>query len=267
MNVDFLVSLVAGAAFISAPITSYGDTVYNIYKDKSSAGFSIDVCGIMLISSILRVFFYFSKPYEMSLFIQAIVMIAIQLALLKLVLDYRPRRYPGGPLDVADSHLADSSDGDEHITRPFSFWQWADSDHYWRFLAQFTVGLAIGQVILGNYSPYFETVGLLGLLIESVLPLPQIIVNHRRSSVEGFRLTLLASWIAGDVSKISFFFYAKDLSFQFQLSAFIQTFLDLIIALQYVMYTSGKWKGDAVKLNIVNRQRARSIKLQGVQID
>jgi hypothetical protein len=36
--------------FLTSPLTSYGDQIFAMHRRKSSAGFSIDVCGIMLIA-------------------------------------------------------------------------------------------------------------------------------------------------------------------------------------------------------------------------
>src|ERR1700741_2367539 len=85
------------AFLLTSPLTSYGDQIFSMHRRKSSAGFSIDVCGIMLIArysspgpvslgsvddrwpahcifwwimlmgSILRVFFWFGDRYALSL--------------------------------------------------------------------------------------------------------------------------------------------------------------------------------------------------------
>jgi len=36
--------------FLTSPLTSYGDQILSMHRRKSSAGFSIDVCGIMLVA-------------------------------------------------------------------------------------------------------------------------------------------------------------------------------------------------------------------------
>ena len=36
--------------FLTSPLTSYGDQILAMHRRKSSAGFSIDVCGIMLVA-------------------------------------------------------------------------------------------------------------------------------------------------------------------------------------------------------------------------
>ena len=41
-------------SLVTSPITSYADQVYSIYRNRSSAGFSLDIPLIMLVSSILK---------------------------------------------------------------------------------------------------------------------------------------------------------------------------------------------------------------------
>ena len=100
--------------FLTSPLTSYGDQILAMRRRKSSQGFSIDVCGIMLVAryplmtdpnegrcedgiektcgesnscgyngqatdcSILRVFFWFGDRYALSLLFQSILMIVVQ---------------------------------------------------------------------------------------------------------------------------------------------------------------------------------------------
>lgn len=102
-----------------SPITSYGDTIYAIQKSRSSNGFSIDLCLIMLVASILRIFFWLGERYEISLVFQAMVMIVVQTVLLKLCLEFRPK-FKNAPFSNVHGR-----------TRPFHFWQWSTERPYW----------------------------------------------------------------------------------------------------------------------------------------
>lgn len=77
----------------------------------------------MLISGTLqRVFYWFGAYYSFSLLLQASVMIAVQVVLLKVALDNRPS--PGvkdGIEHVPFSAHAGESPGS---WRPYNFWQW-----------------------------------------------------------------------------------------------------------------------------------------------
>lgn len=138
--------------FLTSPLTSYGDQILSMHRRKSSAGFSIDVCGIMLVAryfrsfalllglpkfpgeyraddvSILRVFFWFGDQYELSLLGQSLLMIAVQVpipscvdvsnkqcVLLKMCLDHRPNT----PINSK---------------RPSNIWAWQNPGTYWDVL-------------------------------------------------------------------------------------------------------------------------------------
>jgi hypothetical protein len=46
-----------------------------------------------------------------------------------------------------------------------------------------------------------SSIGFLGLVIESTLPIPQFISNYKRKSCYGFRSSTLAGWLFGDIFK------------------------------------------------------------------
>ncbi|CBF74131.1 PQ-loop repeat-containing protein [Aspergillus nidulans FGSC A4] len=43
---------------VTSPVTSYADQILSIHRNRSSAGFSLDIPLIMLVASILKVFFW-----------------------------------------------------------------------------------------------------------------------------------------------------------------------------------------------------------------
>lgn len=100
------VKLIINTVMPLAPLYTYGTTCWGIHKKKLSVGYSIDICATMLISSILRILYYFISPYELSLLRQSMVMIAIQCLLLKVSLAYRPLSYTpdnlGDPKTILD---------------------------------------------------------------------------------------------------------------------------------------------------------------------
>lgn len=328
---------IGGLILMSSPLTSYGDTVYTIWKTKSSAGFSLDLCGIMLVSSILRVAFYFGEPYEASLLWQALIMIAIQVVLLSLALQYRSPNLvytkgddfftqpiggtAGGSnsrgnslldVDPAKAQLSMASKTDPrrnslsevvhnlrparsvsvlrtvvelpdaaassvpvaqgfatrivplarklsrmirtttatssgsflaytppgYGSRPMNLWQWNSDEVYWQFLLLLCAVLVVLHLLLGTWCwAYIQLLGLVGLMIEAVLPVPQILTNAQLESVQGFRLSLMASWLAGDVSKLTYFRYGtENLAPQFVVCTVVRLALDLFVGVQYVFY-------------------------------
>lgn len=58
-------------------VFGYFDQYRIIQKEKSVGNFSIDVCAILIICNLLRVFFRVGEPYETSLFLQSLLMITV----------------------------------------------------------------------------------------------------------------------------------------------------------------------------------------------
>ncbi|KAF5135707.1 hypothetical protein DV495_000455 [Geotrichum candidum] len=113
-------------------------------------------------------------------------------------------------------------------TRPLNLWQWTVPATYWQFLALFTLGLFVLHFLLAWSWYYIQLLGFLGLLIEAVLPLPQILTNAELQSVQGFRLSLMASWLAGDLSKLTYFKYGAGEGLAFHIFFILNEILQLI---------------------------------------
>jgi hypothetical protein len=71
---------------------------------------------------ICRIFYYPGAHFDTSLLIQAFIMVAIQLVLLKVALDHRPG--PSSKGGDAATPFAGSREGDMGVVRPYNFWQW-----------------------------------------------------------------------------------------------------------------------------------------------
>ncbi|KAH8654135.1 hypothetical protein BGZ60DRAFT_419395 [Tricladium varicosporioides] len=239
---NFISGFVAPIFIIISPITSYADQTYSIHRTKSSAGFSLDIPLIMLVASILRIFYYPGAQFDTSLLIQAFIMIAIQTILLKVALDHRPG--PSSKGGDAATPFAGSREGEFGISRPYNFWQWRSPKPYWQFLLYLFITLTAFELLLSPmptlYALYSATIGYIGLSIEATLPLPQILSNYRSRSCRGFRVSVLASWLAGDAMKMFWFFTAtSEIPWAFKLCGIFQMCCDSFLGVQYLMYGDG----------------------------
>lgn len=269
---DWLTMELIASNFISfTPLFSYGTTVWSIHKKETSLGFSIDICATMMIASILRIAYYFITPYEPALLRQSIVMLLIQSVLLKVSLSYRPSDYNAHYSEKESTFIEDINHlinlylvqseptlksvlclvrdsflnafmhfirfFDPSYKRIWKFWQWESHNAFWRFLFRFTLIVIFSTLIFRDYQKFGELLGFIGLFVESLLPLPQILLLNQLKSVEGFKLLLLLSWLCGDVMKISYLvFGANNISMLFLFFATFQASLDLYIAFQYVYF-------------------------------
>jgi hypothetical protein len=115
---------------------------------------------------------------------------------------------------------------------------------YWQFLLYLLITLIALEIVLGPipflYKPYSALVGYIGLSVEATLPLPQIFANARSRSCKGFRVSVLASWIGGDVMKMFWFFTATtEIPVAFKMCGIFQMFCDIFLGGQYFVYGNG----------------------------
>ncbi|EAW24286.1 PQ-loop repeat-containing protein [Aspergillus fischeri NRRL 181] len=185
---------------------------------------------------VFRVFYWFGHYYSLSLLVQAVIMIGVQIVLLKVALDNRPS--PGAKNSV--EHVPFSNLDEKGFARPYEFWQWKSAKPYWMFLAYFVGALSFVQILLPPIARsdfYVNLLGYAGLAVEAILPLPQIVANHQTRSCKGFRVSVLAAWILGDVMKMSYFFCSKEvIPWAFRICGMFQCVCDLYLGLQFWMY-------------------------------
>lgn len=238
--INSIVTSIAPVFIATSPITSYADQIYSIHKTRSSAGFSMDIPLIMLVASILKVFYWFGAHFSFSLLVQALLMITVHLLLLHVALHNRP---PSTTQPFA--HASTPS------PRPYNFWQWRSTRPYWSFLTYFTVVLLILHFMLsptGLFIPYTDLLGYVALAIEATLPLPQLLANYRRRGCKGFRPSVIVNWIIGDTFKMWFFFAssAGEVPWAFKACGVFQALCDLGLGAQFWVWGDGPEEESAV---------------------
>lgn len=282
---------VANVAISLTPLYTYGTACYGIRNRRLLAGFSLDICATMLMASTLRIFYFFIVPYEVSLLRQLVVMVMVQGVLLKTALRYRPLSYTpenlepipslstkllslptllwslvlgigGGnseliaklalqSLQILLEHVL--SFFDVHYQRPFWFWQWTNEAPYYGFYLRFSGVFAVLTLLFHNLTIYASVIGITGLFIEALLPLPQILMLRRLQTVRNFKTILLLSWLGGDALKMSYLVYGTDnVSWIFILAGAFQTVLDLVILSQYLYYRKKDADEPDIPLHNVN---------------
>ncbi|KAF2871252.1 hypothetical protein BDV95DRAFT_495263 [Massariosphaeria phaeospora] len=215
----------------TSPITSYADQIYSIHKTRSSAGFSLDIPLIMLVASILKVYYWFGAHFSTSLLVQSLLMIIVHILLLHIALTNRP----------APSHLPFQPAA---AKRPFDFWQWRSTRPYWTFLSYMTLTLLVLHFLLSPTSvflPYTSLLGYIALAIEATLPLPQLLSNYQRRGCRGFRPSVIVNWIIGDTFKMWFFFASAtgEVPIAFKICGVFQALCDLGLGTQYWVWGDG----------------------------
>ncbi|EME81639.1 uncharacterized protein MYCFIDRAFT_78901 [Pseudocercospora fijiensis CIRAD86] len=235
--VKWAVTHIAPVFLVTSPVTSYADQIWSMHKRRSSAGFSLDVPLIMLVASILKVFFWFGDRYDFPLLIQAGIMIFVQLLLLRVALLYRP---PFGAQHSLSRPFQGADHTDGGIPRPYNFWQWRPQKPYWQFILYYTAVLAALQLLIGSNTAYIALQGYVALSVEAILPIPQILENERLRSCKGFRFSVLINWLVGDAFKMTYFFLSEgSVPWAFKLCGIFQAACDCYLGVQYWMYGEG----------------------------
>lgn len=251
--------LLVNFIILITPLFSYGLTSYQIHVKKSAEGFSIDVCLIMIISSILKIIYYMLEPFEISLLRQSVIMIFIQSILLLTALKYyeTPKLYENDKILNQSSNygeiiLNNLMIFDNFYIRPYNFWQWFD-DHikFWEFLATFTVFMTFILTIFRNSMLFVKVVSVMALFTESLLPLPQILLIYRLKSVKNFKWILIVSWLCGDILKLAYLLFGTtEVSGVFFAAAIFQMMLDFVIVGQFFYYNEDSLVLPVSALNI-----------------
>ena len=221
----------------------------------------------MLTASILKLFYWPGSRYDPALLIQACIMIAVQVILLKVALDNRgaglpSHHYKGRHEQEKGEGLGKGGGGRGNGRRPWNFWRWGGERPYWEFLGGLTLVLLCCQTYFkpspspsspnSNPTPdpswadiYTLTIGYLGLAIEAILPIPQLLDNQRARSCKGFRVSVLANWLVGDALKMGFFFAAGGgrVPWAFKGCAVVQAGCDVGLGVQWWCFGDGEGGG------------------------
>jgi len=115
---------------------------------------------------------------------------------------------------------------------------------YWEYLGILSLALLAIQTFLQPTasSSYNQLIGYVGLAIEAILPLPQMLANQRAQSCKGFRVSVLGNWLFGDTMKMGFFFISEPgkVPWAFKMCGIFQAFCDAGLGVQYCVYGNGE---------------------------
>jgi len=190
-----------------------------------------------------RIFYWQGERYDISLLIQAMIMIVIHTTLLHVALVNRP----SDAMPINHKPFEAASNESTSSPRPYSFWQWRSRKPYWQFLGYYVGTLVVLQLIFGVTPSFVKLQGMVALSIEALLPIPQILANQRNKSCKGFRISLLINWLFGDALKMMFFFMAKsDIPLAFKLCGTFQAMCDCYLGIQYYMFGNGVEHDDVL---------------------
>ncbi|EFN88260.1 PQ-loop repeat-containing protein 1 [Harpegnathos saltator] len=219
-----VISWIASGAMIIGGIIPYVPQYKEIKRKEDAEGFSLYVCLTLLIANTLRILFWFGKHYELPLLLQSVLMIFAMFVMIKLCINIQNRSQIIKPK--------------EHVFTDLDvrfFWKWTNFQSYLAFMILFATVSGILMYLFVDIPIFIEVVGLLAVLIEAMLGVPQFLRNSSNKSTAGMSVTMVAMWTLGDVFKTCYFIL-KDTPVQFQVCGAVQVAIDIAILAQVYIY-------------------------------
>ncbi|BGP15930.1 hypothetical protein JCM10213_003640 [Rhodosporidiobolus nylandii] len=214
-----VLSVISGVLMAVGPPLAYADQYISICKKHTSAGFSTDISGLLIVANITRCIWWLGDHFQTYLLVQSILMIGAQFGLLYVCIIYRPASFY------------------EHRSRRIAdFWQWPSFGAYLEFSALLILFHCAFFLMLHKLDAYLAILGFIALGLEATLPIPQLLTNFEHKSTAGFRLTVLAGWFIGDAVKTIYFFVTPDNGIAFKACAVFQLSIDSLLVIQTVLY-------------------------------
>ncbi|KRW99148.1 hypothetical protein PPERSA_07391 [Pseudocohnilembus persalinus] len=220
----------------TGPVLGYISQYKLIQKNESLGNFSIDVCAILIFSNILRIFFWFGKPFEFALLAQSFFMIAMQIYLLKLCVETN-KDIIGLSMKQNNGKSINLMLEKNLLKQKFwlKFWRWEVYESYLYSVIAFFLGNVFLFTMFNQSTFYVEMLGAFSALIEATLGLPQLIKNFKNKKAHGVSYALIGSWFLGDAFK-TFYFILKKQPMQFIICGIAQLCVDIMIILQIKFY-------------------------------
>jgi len=226
-----LVSLVAEGAMVFGGVVPFVPQISQIRKTRTCEGFNTLVCFNLMIANILRILFWFGRPFELPLLAQSILMVGMMLFMMHVCVEtYRFEQKPsvrifGGSKTMAEFYK--------------QFWTWTDYSDYLMFTCLFTISVGALTYFCIKVHWYIETLGFLAVFIEAIQGLPQFARNLSNRSTEGMNVVMVCCWLSGDTFKTVYFF-ARDAPLQFGLCGSLQICVDISLLLQVFFYRGNR---------------------------
>eukprot|EP00947_MAST-08B_sp_MAST-8B-sp1_P002652 g2652.t1 len=198
-------------------------------KRGMAAGYSTYVAFVVLVSSLVRCFFWYGVRFELPLLFQSIVLIVSQMVLMEAWCDSDRRWKPA-------VHIRDgAAQGLPGFVR--AWWTWNTFDSYVIAMGSLAAGLVALTFLLADSAAYFEVLGFAALGIEANLGTPQMLKNFRQGSTAGMSRFMVYNWLLGDTVK-TVLFLVRGNPLQFVVCGFLQLGVDFVILAQIALLPS-----------------------------
>ena len=204
------------------PLVGYIHQYIKIKELKSTEGFSKLISFILIMAYIFRIFFWIGHHFEITILLNAIFGIIMQLLLLQICVKYDKK---------LQSNL--------HITRLLNikeFWNWPFFYDYFFFTSFITILIGFISDLIGyDNKTYIFFLGVLTSMIEAFLDIPQIYELYISKNPYTISYLLIFGWLSGDIFKVSYY-CSRNTPIQLIICAIFQLSTDFIVIYQIFYY-------------------------------
>ena len=215
------------------PSFGYIFQVNKFKRSKSSRGFSKYICLILIISNILRIYYWVGKQYSISLLYQSVVVIVCQLFLMHYYIRYR---------DLPENVIFPEKTIFQHLTNWKEtlnlkyMWKWPYEIEYYKFISFILFVISVLSSTIGaKTKKFFKLIGNISFYLEIFSPIPQIIESHELKNTENVSFIMIIMWLLGDLTKTGYNLIYKSPKI-IVIGGIIQNCEDIILAMQKILY-------------------------------
>ena len=215
-----------------APSANYLFQIKKFSKTKCSKGFSLYLCFITLLSHSLRIFFWAGKKFKISLLIQSILVITMQLILVHLCVKYDDTKSSYTIENSLIRRLVVCKD----VFNFKKFWNWNDEIEYFKFYFLLMLSILFVTFCFGfDNMVYMEIIGSAGVFFDIMTGIPQIIELYRVKNSKNISTIMVLLWVFGNILKIIYnIIYNSPI--QLILGCVVQLCFNIIMSFQIYYY-------------------------------
>ena len=221
--------------FVVLPLIGYIHQYMKIKNLQNTEGFSKFVSFILIMAYLIRIFFWIGNHFEITILLNAIFGLIMQLLLLQICVKY-------------DKKLQRNL----NITRLLNlkeFWNWPFFYDYFFFVSVITIFLGFISNLIGyDNKTYIFILGILTSMIEAFLDIPQIYELYLSKNPHTISYLLIFGWLCGDIFKVSYY-CSRNTPIQLIVCAIFQLSTDFIVIYQIYYYKQNYYD----KINIFYR--------------
>ncbi len=228
------------------PATNYVFQAIKFYRTKSSVGFSNFLCLVTIMAHTTKVFFWFGERYVLTLLVQSILVILIQLYIIYLCVKYKDKPEKDSSISLINKEEISFKEktkkcffrvfGCTETFNPKLIWRWDNALEFYKFYFLIIVLLTALLFACGIENKiYANIIGYINLILELLSSCPQIIELYRTKNQRNISKLMVFLWFTGNVIKIYYNYYNKS-PLQLILGAYIQVFFNIILIGQLIYY-------------------------------